>query len=121
MYMTPFSKLLCFHPHILGWKAIWLGFRLADTREETKRSHTPNGPTHWLSILCQQRWALPIPTRAQACFSGKSAGLERITGTEFNQPSPQQSRIFVRFRFNMIKILAQEPKSHINHTVNTIK
>lgn len=44
-----------------------------------------------------------------------------LAGTQFNQPSPQQSHIFVLFRFNIIKIPAPESRSHINHAVNTIK
>lgn len=46
---------------------------------------------------------------------------ETLTGTQFNQPSPQQSPSFVLLIFNIIKIPAQESRIQINHAVNTIK
>lgn len=75
---------------------------------------SPSGPHLWLSILHRQNWALFIPTREGAHLSGRAAD------TQFNQLSPRYSCIFLLFRSN-IKIPAQEPRSPINHAVNTTR
>lgn len=76
---------------------------------------SPSGPHLWLSIPHGQRWALLIPTREGAHFSGRAAD------AQFNQLSPWYSCILVLFRSNITKTQAQEPRSPINHAVNTIR